>query len=224
MRRSPNAVFVGGHYVFPGGAVDPADGEIVVNTTRFVRHGGVPSAAVFAGVDPSVPAGSPDAADDPTGHDAYVVAAIREAFEEAGLLLARHRAGAWVDFDDQPTRERFSAYRMDVTAVRLRFWISWNGRTLLSTLATSRIGADGSHQSARPGASMPASSSPKSRRRTMQHPTTGTSSMRSGSDRSMRSIDLKQARSRSSSRRSRRCSPCSNLHTGCMGERPATRG
>ena len=116
MRRSPNAVFVGGHYVFPGGAVDPADGEIVVNTTRFVRHGGVPSAAVFAGVDPSVPAGSPDAADDPTGHDAYVVAAIREAFEEAGLLLARHRAGAWVDFDDQPTRERFSAYRMDVNS------------------------------------------------------------------------------------------------------------
>ncbi len=116
MRRSPNAVFVGGHYVFPGGAVDPADAEVVANTTRFVRHDGVPSAAVFAGADPSVPVDSPDAADDPTGHDAYVVAAIREAFEEAGLLLARHREGSWVDFDDTATRERFSEHRMELNS------------------------------------------------------------------------------------------------------------
>jgi 8-oxo-dGTP pyrophosphatase MutT (NUDIX family) len=114
MRRSPNAVFVGGHYVFPGGAVDPADGEVVAHATRFVRHDGTRTAAVFAGADPSVPAGSLDAIDDPTGHDAYVVAAIREAFEEAGLLLARHRAGEWVDFADRTTRERFSAYRLQL--------------------------------------------------------------------------------------------------------------
>ena len=98
MRRSPNAVFVGGHYVFPGGAVDAADGDVAVNTARFVHHE-VPAA------------GAEFPLDDPLGHDAYIVAAIREAFEEAGLLLARHRHGPWVDFDDDATCERFVGLR-----------------------------------------------------------------------------------------------------------------
>ena len=114
LRRSQNAVFVGGHYVFPGGAVDTADSEVVTDSVRFVRDDKSLRAAVFAGADPSVPNDSADATDDPDGHASYVVAAIREAFEEAGLLLARRRSGEWVDFGDLPTRERFHAHRMEL--------------------------------------------------------------------------------------------------------------
>ncbi|MFZ4720476.1 MAG: NUDIX hydrolase [Ilumatobacteraceae bacterium] len=58
LRRTNAAVFAGGMYVFPGGRVDPADGE---------------------------------------GDEAFVVAAIRECYEECGVLLAVDPQGATVD-------------------------------------------------------------------------------------------------------------------------------
>jgi len=72
LQRTPRAVFMPGVYVFPGGAVDESD------------H------------DPAVRARAPDldeatlgrAMDLYSGAAAYVVAAIRECFEEAGVLLA----------------------------------------------------------------------------------------------------------------------------------------
>jgi len=57
LRRTNAAVFAGGMYVFPGGRVDPTDGE---------------------------------------GDDAFVVAAIRECYEECGVLLAVDDGGAMV--------------------------------------------------------------------------------------------------------------------------------
>ena len=54
LRRTHAAAFAGGMYVFPGGRVDPADGE---------------------------------------GNISYVIAAIRECYEEAGVLLARDASG-----------------------------------------------------------------------------------------------------------------------------------
>lgn len=54
LRRTNAAAFAGGMYVFPGGRVDPADGD---------------------------------------GDHGYVVAAIRECYEEAGVLLAVDTAG-----------------------------------------------------------------------------------------------------------------------------------
>ena len=56
LRRTTAAAFAGGMYVFPGGRVDPADGD--------------------EGSD-----------------EAYVIAAIRECFEEAGVLLATDADG-----------------------------------------------------------------------------------------------------------------------------------
>ncbi len=71
LRRSPDTIFVPGAHVFPGGAVEPADHE---------PH---PLA------DP-VP--DSDAASERLGLDAgglaFWVAAVRETFEEAGLLFA----------------------------------------------------------------------------------------------------------------------------------------
>ena len=53
LRRTTAAVFAAGMYVFPGGKVDPADGD---------------------------------------GDEAFVVAAIRECYEECGVLLVVARA------------------------------------------------------------------------------------------------------------------------------------
>lgn len=73
VRRNAGAAFAAGMFVFPGGRVDDADGAPEI--ARYV--GGIDDAAASTrlGVD--------------RGGLAYWVAAIRESFEEAGLLLAR---------------------------------------------------------------------------------------------------------------------------------------
>jgi 8-oxo-dGTP pyrophosphatase MutT (NUDIX family) len=73
LRRNLSSVFVAGAYVFPGGAVDDDD------RSRAMRD-------LVTGVDET-------AASAQLGHQAgglgFWVAAIRESFEEAGVLLAR---------------------------------------------------------------------------------------------------------------------------------------
>ena len=71
MKRHANTVFAGGMWVFPGGAVDPEDAE-------------TPS---FGGIELDYPGPIDDDHED--HHRAYYVAAIRECFEEAGILLTR---------------------------------------------------------------------------------------------------------------------------------------
>jgi len=76
LRRTARAVFAAGVYVFPGGRVDAADGG-----------------------DDGVCAGLDDAAASAAlglerGGLAYWVAAIRECFEESGILLAGRRRGS----------------------------------------------------------------------------------------------------------------------------------
>jgi 8-oxo-dGTP pyrophosphatase MutT (NUDIX family) len=71
LRRRASMAFAGGAYAYPGGGVDPRDDD------RQVRWAG-PSRAVWAarlGVDESAA-------------QAIVCAAVRETFEEAGVLLA----------------------------------------------------------------------------------------------------------------------------------------
>jgi 8-oxo-dGTP pyrophosphatase MutT (NUDIX family) len=75
LRRTNNAVFAGGMYVFPGGKVDPADGE---------------------------------------GDEAYRVAAIRECYEEAGVLLAVDADGRMVDDGHPALAHRVAVYDGDV--------------------------------------------------------------------------------------------------------------
>ena len=82
VRRNLKSDFVGGAYVFPGGAVDPADGGPEAEALCAGRSDA--EASALLGFD--------------AGGLAYWVAVVRETFEEAGLLLAQ-RDGApssWV--------------------------------------------------------------------------------------------------------------------------------
>jgi len=91
MERTSRAVFSPGATVFPGGAVDPDDAGGAV-------------AARLVGLDD--PAASAEQGL-PAGGLAYRAAAIRECFEEAGILLAHDASsGRPVDHDDDLARSR----------------------------------------------------------------------------------------------------------------------
>jgi 8-oxo-dGTP pyrophosphatase MutT (NUDIX family) len=97
-RRHDRSGFVGGAYVFPGGRVDAEDA-----------------------IDPARCAGLDEAAANrtlglATGGLAHVVAAIRECFEEAGVLLAYDRAGVLLDFADPAVEARFERLRDQLNA------------------------------------------------------------------------------------------------------------
>jgi 8-oxo-dGTP pyrophosphatase MutT (NUDIX family) len=79
LRRSPNASFLPGAYVFPGGVVDPEDAS--PDCLAAVDGLSDESAARQLGLE----AGS--------GGLQFWVAAVRECFEESGLLLAVDRNG-----------------------------------------------------------------------------------------------------------------------------------
>ncbi len=76
MRRNRSAGFVPGAYVFPGGRVDAQDGHptLVSRVEQLTR--------AQAAARLSLPQGDPPAI-------AYYLAAVREAFEEAAVLIAR---------------------------------------------------------------------------------------------------------------------------------------
>jgi 8-oxo-dGTP pyrophosphatase MutT (NUDIX family) len=100
LRRNLRSDFVGGAYVFPGGAVDPADRHADLEPICEGRTDA--DASTGLGLDP------------PRGGLAYWVAAIRESFEEAGVLLAYDAAGRVVDFRDPAVAERFDRHRAAV--------------------------------------------------------------------------------------------------------------
>ena len=79
LQRTHQAVFMPGYYVFPGGAVDHHDLSLATDGARPAEL----AANAMLGVE--------------EGGLGYLVAAVRECFEEAGLLLARDGRGAWVD-------------------------------------------------------------------------------------------------------------------------------
>ncbi|MEY2583318.1 MAG: hypothetical protein QOE09_3167 [Ilumatobacteraceae bacterium] len=76
LRRTHAAAFASGMYVFPGGKVDPADGD---------------------------------------GDSSYVMAAIRECFEEAGVLLALDDSGALIGDGHPALTHRQAVYDGDVS-------------------------------------------------------------------------------------------------------------
>ena len=99
VRRDDRVAFMGGAHVFPGGRVEHRDHDEAI-------------AGLCPGVDHGI-ARMPDAA--PTDARALHVAAIRELFEEAGVLLARDDQGALVAIHDDE-RARFDRYRRDLAA------------------------------------------------------------------------------------------------------------
>ena len=73
-RRSMTASFAPGAYVFPGGGVDAADAQAHPLATRRPKQSDL--------------------------HLTQAIAAIRESFEELGILFARHADGRWADNSD----------------------------------------------------------------------------------------------------------------------------
>jgi 8-oxo-dGTP pyrophosphatase MutT (NUDIX family) len=104
LQRTTAAVFVGGFHVFPGGAVDDADRAHEVEAV----------------CDGRTDVGASDALGLESGGLAFWVAAVRECFEEAGVLLAVDPDGKTVSFDDPATAERFAADRHAVHDGTLR--------------------------------------------------------------------------------------------------------
>ncbi|HUQ39160.1 MAG TPA: hypothetical protein VM030_03325 [Acidimicrobiales bacterium] len=104
LRRNLNSDFVGGAYVFPGGAVDEADRH--ADLEPVCRGRSDDEASVLLGVE--------------RGGLAYWVAAIRECFEEAGVLLATGVDGEVVSFAEAAVAARYAGHRAAVDAGDLR--------------------------------------------------------------------------------------------------------
>ncbi len=106
LKRNLASEFVAGAYVFPGGSVDPADhgaaAEELCRGLDDVR------ASEMLGVG--------------SGGLAFWVAALRECFEEAGILLAQPRDAAdgtlLLDTTDPVERARFEAHRLEINEGR----------------------------------------------------------------------------------------------------------
>ena len=107
MRRHANQTFMGGAYVFPGGHLDDADKDpglaaytgrlSATEARRLLQEPDLPEATALG----------------------LFLAAIRETFEEAGVLLARDAAGRLIDLADPETADRFAAYRSELHEGRI---------------------------------------------------------------------------------------------------------
>lgn len=105
MQRTHQAVFMPGVFVFPGGAVDPADNS----DTMLSLCNGVSDADVseMLGME--------------QGGLGYVVAAIRESFEEVGLLLAHDPQGDYVEIAEPGDIEYYAGLRQRLNTGQLTF-------------------------------------------------------------------------------------------------------
>lgn len=92
LRRSARSAFAPDAYVFPGGVVDDEDLEIAASD----RFSGVDEASLRAAFRATVPAVLPTDAPPPSASEsaALIVAAARELFEEAGILIATRSGDA----------------------------------------------------------------------------------------------------------------------------------
>ena len=99
MRRHAKQSFMGKAFVYPGGQLDPADCT--------------PGLAAFASGITAKEAkqrlNEPDLPDEKAL--GLFFAAVRETFEESGVLLAGLTSGKELDFTDNDVRQRFDEYR-----------------------------------------------------------------------------------------------------------------
>jgi 8-oxo-dGTP pyrophosphatase MutT (NUDIX family) len=97
VRRHERTPFMGGAHVFPGGRVEEGDREADPSWCEGIDEA--------VGRMPDVP---------PVEALAFHTAAARELFEEAGVLLARDRAGRFVALTDAGEQAAFARYRAEV--------------------------------------------------------------------------------------------------------------
>ena len=96
LKRNVNLDFVGGAYVFPGGAVDSADIEVANDGALSDSRSLFPSELSRNGSDGL----------------RFRVAAIRECFEEAGLMMARRSgSSSLISLNSAADKLLFEAYR-----------------------------------------------------------------------------------------------------------------
>jgi 8-oxo-dGTP pyrophosphatase MutT (NUDIX family) len=99
LRRHQQIAFMGGAYVFPGGRIDPHDAPLPDDTGWLTGIERVRSR--LHDLDASLAI-------------AHGVAAIRELFEEAGVLLARTAEGMPLTFEAPSERDRYEQLRHDL--------------------------------------------------------------------------------------------------------------
>ena len=99
LRRTFSAAFASGMFVFPGGKVDDLDGVAEISEI----------------CDGLSDAEASSLLQIPSGGLAYWVAAVRECFEEAGVLLARYAGtGEVIRFDDDVIAAQFQSERENI--------------------------------------------------------------------------------------------------------------
>ena len=92
-RRSMTASFAPGAYVFPGGGIDPADSAAHALAHRRPTQSDL--------------------------HLTQAIAAIRESFEELGILFARHANGQWAENTDISAIDRKAPFAAQCQAMGL---------------------------------------------------------------------------------------------------------
>jgi 8-oxo-dGTP pyrophosphatase MutT (NUDIX family) len=107
-RRPPEMKFLGGFYVFPGGAVHQSDYAPKVLERCRGLAGNEARKTLDNRHDPELAIG-------------HWVAGIRELFEEAGILLCVTESGAEIDLNDRATQKRFEAKRKAIVRGGLDF-------------------------------------------------------------------------------------------------------
>ncbi len=106
MERHANTVFAGGMWVFPGGAVDAADDPLAFQDISIHRSDAQASELMALA----------------SGGLAYYIAAIREAFEEAGILLALDKETRKpLDLTRAAVERRFQQHRDDINDSKRNF-------------------------------------------------------------------------------------------------------
>jgi 8-oxo-dGTP pyrophosphatase MutT (NUDIX family) len=119
VRRHEGTAFMAGAHVFPGGAIDPADHDADESWCDGVAHATTQLAELP--VDDAV---------------AHHVAAARELFEEAGVLLARDADGGFVSLAGGDAHARFADYRHELHRGGQRFRAILEGERLRLALDT----------------------------------------------------------------------------------------
>jgi 8-oxo-dGTP pyrophosphatase MutT (NUDIX family) len=123
IQRHARSKFAAGDYVFAGGKVEPDD--VPADAEQFCRGITAEQAVALLGgrLAPREALG-------------YWIGAIREAFEEVGMLLAVGPDGRFVQFTPD-NRERFAGHRAACQASNQAFFVMLRGEGL--TLATDRL-------------------------------------------------------------------------------------
>lgn len=106
-RRHATQSFMAGVYVFPGGQLEPADADIAETKLLSANAAFQPHALLQDNTLTSEMALG------------FYICAIRETFEETGVLFARNASDDSIDFGNAIIQARFAAYRQPLNEGRI---------------------------------------------------------------------------------------------------------